>query len=67
MRLALALITSLLTISEICAQSSGGGGTIQGAVHDSSGAVVPSAKLTISNLGTGPDTHVCPYSVILEI
>ena len=56
MRLALALITSLLTISEICAQSSGGGGTIQGAVHDSSGAVVPSAKLTISNLGTGVTT-----------
>src|SRR5258708_4429897 len=40
----------------LIAQSSSGGGTIQGTVKDASGAVIAGAKLTLTNLDTGVET-----------
>lgn len=48
----LVFLLFLFGVQGAFAQSSAGGGTIQGVVHDSSGAVVPSAKLSISHLET---------------
>lgn len=39
------------------AQSRAGGGTIQGAVKDTTGAVIPDAKVTVTHLETGRVTH----------
>jgi len=51
------LAALLLLPLSVCAQSSGGGGTIQGTVKDLTGLVVPGAKLTITHLATGLATH----------
>ncbi len=53
MRLNLLFLICFLAIPAATAQSSAGGGTIQGVVRDSSGAVVPSANLSIANTETG--------------
>lgn len=50
-----ALIT-LLASALACAQSSSGGGTIQGTVTDNSGAAVPHARVTALHLDTGRAT-----------
>jgi hypothetical protein len=48
-------VLSLLSFSSSLAQNSGGG-TIQGTVKDSSGAVIPGAKVLITHLDTGVKT-----------
>ena len=47
----LVLLTAVLTIGAAWAQSERG--TISGSVRDASGAVVPSAKVVVTNAGTG--------------
>src|SRR5690242_9923969 len=47
------LLSGLVTGNFIFAQSNLSSGTIQGTVTDPSGAVVPGAKVTITNNGTG--------------
>ena len=47
------LLSALCTSSFLIAQSNLSNGTIQGTVTDPSGAVVPGAKVTITNNGTG--------------
>ena len=42
-----------LTVASCLAQSAAGGGTILGTVKDSTGAAIPSAKVTILHTGTG--------------
>ena len=39
------------------AQSSAGGGTIQGTVKDSSGLAIPKAKITITHIDSGTTIH----------
>jgi hypothetical protein len=51
-------LAAVFLIASAClAQSSAGGGTIQGTVKDGTGAVVPGAKLAISHVATGRVTH----------
>ncbi len=50
-------LACLLGLAVIClGQSSGGGGTIQGTVKDSSGAVIPGARLSALHIETGRET-----------
>lgn len=44
------------------AQSSAGGGAIQGTVKDATGSALPGAKITIRNLATGVDTSAAANS-----
>lgn len=52
-RSVLAMTLLLICIVGAQAQSSSGGGTIQGTVKDQSGAVLPGAKVKITNTATG--------------
>ena len=47
------LLLSLLVAVRLVAQSSTGTATMVGAVTDSTGAVVPGAKITVTNAGAG--------------
>ena len=47
------LLVAVLASPSVLAQSSAGGGSIQGTVKDSTGAVIPGAKLTILHVETG--------------
>ena len=55
--LALAALLCLFFVRTAAAQSSAGGGTIQGTVKDASGGVVPGAKISILHLATGQTTE----------
>ena len=46
----------------VVAQSSAGGGAIQGTVKDATGSALPGAKITIRNLATGVDTSAAANS-----
>ena len=53
-----ARLVAALLVSSLCyAQSSAGGGTIQGTVKDPSGAVAPGARLSILHLASGVITN----------
>ena len=61
------LLACLLTLwfgvtSPALAQSSAGGGTIQGTVKDDNGGVIPGAKVIIKNLATGVVTNTVTNS-----
>ena len=53
----LALVAPLVVSVSGYAQSSAGGGTIQGTVKDPSGAVIPNARVSILHYATGVTTH----------
>jgi hypothetical protein len=50
---ALVLTLLLFTLTFLSAQSTVGNGSIQGTVVDSSGAALPDAQVTITNVQTG--------------
>ena len=56
-RATLALVLCLFGTSACFGQASSGGGNIQGTVKDSSGAAIPAAKITISDIDTGELTR----------
>ncbi len=49
-------------VSSCFAQSSAGGGSIQGAVKDATGAILPNAKITILHVETGRATNTVSNS-----
>src|SRR5919109_5180983 len=51
------VIILALTIAPALAQSSAGGGSIQGTVKDVDGAIIPGAKVVIRHLATGRVTN----------
>ncbi len=52
------VMTGLLLATTAGAQSSAGGGSIQGTVKDESGSAIPGAKVIIRNLATGVETNM---------
>jgi hypothetical protein len=56
------VMTLLLTATVAFAQSTVGTGSIQGTVSDPTGAVVPGAKVTITNRGTSSAIHLTTSS-----
>lgn len=60
----LALLVALIVVaaSAALAQSTAGGGTIQGTVKDDSGAVIPNARVQITQLETGRVTNTVTTS-----
>ena len=53
----LILASLLLSLSATWAQTTSGGGSLQGTVKDESGAAIPNAKIKITNLGTGIESN----------
>src|SRR5689334_17116213 len=57
-----ALLLPALACAAAFAQSSGGGGSIQGTVKDATGAVLPKAKVSIVHIETGRRTETASNS-----